>query len=61
MALAEEHRQSIDRWFYPCPPERHIGLGEMYIADPRFEKYWEDRAEGLARYVHDAIKANAGG
>ena len=60
MAVAEEHRLSIDRWFYPCSHEVHAGLADMYLADARFEKYWEDKGEGLARFVHDAIKANAG-
>jgi len=59
MDLAERHRLSIDRWFYPCSEEIHAGLGDMYLADPRFKNYWEDRAGGLAQYVHDAIWANA--
>ena len=25
----------------------HVGLGEMYVADPRFTKTYEDMAEGL--------------
>ncbi|NND03417.1 MAG: MerR family transcriptional regulator [Acidimicrobiia bacterium] len=59
MDAAEEHRLSIDRWYYPCSSVQHVGLGEMYLADARFRKYWEDRGEGLATYVHDAIVANA--
>lgn len=59
MALAEEHRLSIDRWYYQCSKEIHAGLADMYLADARFEQYWESRAQGLARFVHDAIKANA--
>ena len=35
------------------------GLGDTYVADPRFTKTYDDRAPGLARYVHDAIHANA--
>jgi hypothetical protein len=31
----------------------------MYIADERFTKYYEDQREGLARYVYNAIMANA--
>jgi hypothetical protein len=37
----------------------HRNLGEMYVADPRFAKHYEDRAPGLATYVRDAIAANA--
>ena len=59
MAAAEDHRLQIDRWFYDLSPDMHRGLGDMYLADPRFEKHYEDVAPGLARYVRDAIHANA--
>jgi MerR family transcriptional regulator, thiopeptide resistance regulator len=59
MDLAEEHRQHISRWFYDCPPAMHRALGEMYVADPRFTKTYEDMAPGLARWVKDAWIANA--
>ncbi len=59
MDLAEEHRCHIDRWFYPCSHSMHGGLAEMYTDDPRFTAYFEKRAEGLADFVRDAIKANA--
>ncbi len=57
--VAERHRQHISRWFYPCPPDRHRALGEMYVADPRFAANYDLVADGLAAYVHDAITANA--
>ncbi len=59
MDLAEEHRLQIDRWFYPCSREMHVGLGTMYVTDPRFERNYEKVRAGLARYVRDAIEANA--
>ena len=59
MDLAEQARLLIDRWFYPCPPEMHVGLAEMYIADPRFTATYEKIHVGMAQYVHDAITANA--
>ncbi len=59
MDAAEANRLQIDRWFYTCTPEMHTGLADMYVADPRFTKHYEDVAPGLARYVHDAIHANA--
>lgn len=58
-AVAEVHRQHIDRWFYPCSHEMQVGLAEMYLADPRFTAHYDDRSPGLAVYVHDAITANA--
>jgi DNA-binding transcriptional MerR regulator len=59
MDLAEEHRQQIDRWFYPCAQEMHVGLGDMYVADPRFAQNYEKVRPGLARFMRDAIRANA--
>jgi DNA-binding transcriptional MerR regulator len=60
-AVAERHRQHISHWFYDCSPAMHRGLAEMYITDPRFTKTYEDRATGLAAFVHDAIVANSRG
>ncbi len=59
MDLAEAHREYISRWFYDCDHDTHRGLAQMYVADPRFSKLYEDVAPGLAQYVHDAIVANA--
>jgi MerR family transcriptional regulator, thiopeptide resistance regulator len=59
MDLAEEARQQIVRWFYPLPHEGHQALADMYLADPRFTATYEAQAEGMARFVHDAIHANA--
>jgi DNA-binding transcriptional MerR regulator len=59
MDVAERHREHIGRWFYDCSPEMHRGLGDMYVADPRFAANYEQVAEGLAAYVRDALHANA--
>lgn len=56
---AEQHRLLIDRYFYDLSRQAHAGLGEMYLADPRFTAHYESVAPGLAQYVHDAIAANA--
>lgn len=57
--VAERHRQHISRWFYPCSSEIHVGLGEMYVSDPRFAANYEPVRPGLAAYIRDAIRANA--
>jgi DNA-binding transcriptional MerR regulator len=57
--LAEEHRQAVTRWYYDCGYATHTGLAAMYLADERFTAYYEAMAPGLARYLHDAILANA--
>jgi DNA-binding transcriptional MerR regulator len=59
MAAAEQHRQHIARWFYDCSPIIHRGLGELYLADPRFTASIDKFAPGLARYCCEAFRANS--
>lgn len=56
-AVAERHRGHISKWFYPCSPEIHAGLGQMYVADPRFTKNIDKARPGLAKYISKAIAA----
>jgi DNA-binding transcriptional MerR regulator len=58
-AAAERHRRHINDRFYDCSYEFHSGLARMYVADDRFARHYDERAAGLAQYVHDAILANA--
>lgn len=60
MALAEEARLHIDRWYYTCPPEMHVNLAAMYEADSRFKAHYDEQEAGLANFVAEAIRANAG-
>lgn len=57
-ALANRHRASIER-FYDCSDEMHVCLAEMYLADERFTRNYDDAEPGLAQFVHDIIVANA--
>ena len=59
MAGAEAHRKSISDYWYKCNYEIHKGLATMYLADPRFTAHYEAQHAGLAKYIHDAIMANA--
>jgi len=59
MALAEDNRRFISRWFYDCSHTMQRNLAEMYIADERFRATYDAVMPGLAQYVHDAIVANA--
>ncbi len=59
LAVAEEHRAHITRWFYDCSIEIHEGLGQMYVADERFRNNINKAGEGLAEYMSAAIAANA--
>ncbi len=55
---AELCRLAINDWFYPCDKQMHANLGQMYVADERFSKHYEDLESGLAIYLRDAIVAN---
>jgi len=55
--LAERHRASIER-YYDCGDEMHRNLAEMYLADERFTRYYDDVESGLAQFVHDIVVAS---
>ena len=57
--LAERHRRHIQERFYDLPHAGHRGLADLYVQDPRFARTYDDLEPGLARYVHDAVHANA--
>lgn len=59
MDAAEAHRQQITNAFYECSYPIHVGLADGYVSDPRFTATYEKIAPGLARYLSDAIRANA--
>lgn len=55
--VVERHRAHISHWYYDCTKEIHAGLGQMYVADPRFTKNIDKHGEGLATYMSEAIAA----
>jgi DNA-binding transcriptional MerR regulator len=57
--VAERHRQVIDRWFYPCSREMHLGLADLYESDERFAASIDAHATGLTAFLVAAIRANA--
>jgi DNA-binding transcriptional MerR regulator len=61
MDVAERHRLSIDRWFYPCSPQMHSGLADLWVADRRFADSIDKQggAAGLTEYLAAAVRANA--
>ena len=59
MDIAERHRLSMDRWFYPCSHRMHRGLASMYEGDDRFRQTIDTHGEGLATFLAEAIRANA--
>jgi DNA-binding transcriptional MerR regulator len=59
MDIAERHRMSIDRWFYPCSHGMHRGLASMYESDNRFRQSIDKHGQGLTSFLAEAIRANA--
>ncbi len=59
MDIAERHRLSIDRWFYPCSTAMHLGLATLYETDTRFAENIDKNCEGLTPFLVAAIRANA--
>lgn len=55
-ALVARWQETITRRYYPCTKEILSGLGEMYIADPRFTQSIDRYADGLAQFISDAIR-----
>ncbi|MGW4099242.1 MerR family transcriptional regulator [Mycobacterium sp. NPDC004974] len=58
--LAARHRAGIER-FYGCSDDMHVCLAEMYLADERFTRYYDDVEPGLAQFVHDIIVQSVAG
>lgn len=59
MAMAEEHRRHITKWFYECTYDIHRGLADMYVCDERFKEFYDSMRPGLAEHLRAAITANA--
>ncbi len=53
-ALISQHYNNL-RHFYEPNLEMYTGLADMYVADPRFTKYYEKYAPGLAQVMRDAM------
>ena len=58
MALAEEQRLVLSTWF-PMTHSKHCLVSRGYTEDPRFQQYYERRAQGLSVWLRAAIEANA--
>lgn len=52
--LVQEYFEHMQE-FRPIDKEGYLQLGQLYIEDERFKAYYEDRKQGLAQFVHNAI------
>jgi MerR family transcriptional regulator, thiopeptide resistance regulator len=57
MALAEEHREHISKWFYDLPVEFYANMAQIWVTDPRFTKNIDKPKAGLAAYKFAAVEA----
>lgn len=57
--LAQEacdvHRQWLCYFWKQYSKQAHLGLGEMYVSDPRFTAYYDRIAPGCAVFLRDAL------
>ena len=58
MEIAERHRLSIDRWFYPCSHSTHCGLASIRKRE-QFRRPIAGHGQGLTSFLAEAIRANA--
>lgn len=56
-AAVVAHRDHIEKWFNDVPLPMLRGMGEMFSADARFAKTYDDVEPGLAAYVTSVIVA----
>jgi DNA-binding transcriptional MerR regulator len=55
-AIAALHREWLSFTWPSYSWEAHKGLGEMYVADERFRRYYDGNVEGCAEFLRDAIQ-----
>ncbi|NLO40635.1 MAG: MerR family transcriptional regulator [Ruminiclostridium sp.] len=49
------HKEWLEYSWNHYSKQAHLGLAQMYVADPRFKKYYDDIAEGCAEFLRDAL------
>lgn len=60
MEAVEAHRLHVDRWYYDCPREFHLNLGDLFAGDSRYtDGMGAEGLDGFGDWVRDAIHANA--
>ena len=59
IAAVDGIRLLIDKWHYTCSKQFHANLTAMTSSDERFVRNIDRNRPGLARYMHEAARANA--
>lgn len=55
MKACELHKKWLGYTWNFYSKEAHRNLGEMYVYDERFKKYYDDNREGMAEFLRDAL------
>ena len=56
--LCELHREWLSFSWKQYSKQAHLGLVQMYVADPRFTEYYDRNLCGCAQFLRDAVVAN---
>ncbi len=52
---ADLHKQWLALYWNQYSKEAHAGLAQMYVEDPRFTAYYDEKQPGTAEFLRDAI------
>ena len=55
-SLVKTLQDHITQNYYRCTDQILAGLGQMYVADARFQNNIDRQAPGTAAFIHDAIE-----
>lgn len=54
--IAKLHQKWISAMWGSYSVERHLGVAMLYISDERFRMYYDEKQEGCAQFLYEAIK-----
>ena len=54
--LCDLHKQWLAHSWKRYSKEAHLGLGQMYVEDPRFKEYYDKIVPGGAEFLRDALQ-----
>jgi hypothetical protein len=54
---AELHKAWLCFFWPDYSPEKHRGVTELYVCDPRFKEHYDTIAPGAAEFLRDAVRA----
>lgn len=52
---ADLHKQWLSLYWNQYSKEAHAGIAQMYVDDPRFTAYYDEKQPGTAAFLRDAI------